>query len=117
MAGDTEPDILDRIHLWGRESSDIEAIILEGSRAIQESPDPYADFDIGIFAVNPDSLLARNLWYESIHQVWVAVHESFIFEHEVIHTRLVIYAGGIKVDFAIYPAYLFKPFLLNKPWA
>jgi aminoglycoside 6-adenylyltransferase len=117
MAGDTEPDILDRILLWGRETRDIEAIILEGSRVIQESPDPYSDFDIGIFAANPDSLLAGNLWYENIRKVWVAVHESFIFEHEVIHTRLVIYAGGFKVDFAIYPAHLFEPFMLKKPWA
>ncbi len=117
MHGKSKSEILTRIIKWGEENRPIQTMILEGSRAILQNPDPAADFDLGIFTNKPVSLHSENEWYRNFYQVWVAVHESFLFENETIQTRLVIYADGIKVDFAIYPAHLFEQFMLKKPWA
>lgn len=61
-----------------------------------------ADFDISVYAETHFPYTTNNQWLSEIGKVWVCVPEKFDRESEIIPTRLVIFEGGLKVDFAFY---------------
>ncbi len=95
-------NILSRIVEWAKREKSIRVLILVGSRARTESVDELADFDISVFAETHHPFTTTNQWLAEIGKVWVCVPEKFDRRGEVITTRLVIFDGGIKVDFAFY---------------
>ncbi len=73
-----------------------------GSRARNAPVDELADFDISVYAETHFPYTTKNQWLSEIGKVWVCVPEKFDREGEIIPTRLVIFEGGLKVDFAFY---------------
>lgn len=94
--------ILTRVIEWAEREKPIRALILVGSRAGKQPVDEFADFDIGIFAETHLPYTQDNEWLFDIRKVWVFVPERFSRKNEIVPTRLVIFEGGIKVDFAFY---------------
>lgn len=94
--------ILSRIIEWAEQEKYIRALILVGSRARKDSVDDLADFDVSVFTETHNPYTANNQWLFEIGNVWVCVPEKFTRKTEIVPTRLVIFEGGIKVDFAFY---------------
>ena len=46
----------------------------------------------------------RDDWLEELGAVWVRVRDEYRHDEARVPTRLVIFAGGVKVDFAFYDA-------------
>lgn len=95
-------NILSPIVEWAELEKYIRVLLLVGSRARNEPVDVLADFDISVFTETHNPYTPSNQWLAEIGKVWVCVPEKFDREDEIIPTRLVIFDGGIKVDFAFY---------------
>lgn len=95
-------NILTRIIEWAEREKRIRALILVGSRAGKESVDEFADFDVGVFAETYLPYTQDDQWLFDLWKIWVYVPEKFDRKDEIVPTRLVIFEGGIKVDFAFY---------------
>lgn len=96
-------EILSKICSWAQGESAIRAAILIGSRAIERGGDELSDYDISLFT-NPQELdIQDDSWLSFIGKHWVCVHEKLPWKDKIIPTRLVIFEGGVKVDFAFYP--------------
>jgi aminoglycoside 6-adenylyltransferase len=80
----------------------VRVLLLVGSRARSESVDELADFDVSVFAEAHHPFTISNQWLSEIGKVWVCVPEKFDRKDEIIPTRLVIFDGGVKVDFAFF---------------
>lgn len=95
--------VLDRIVAWAKQESSIQMILLVGSRAEKAQPDELADYDLSFFCTGELTFLFDSVWLRKFGKVWVAIPERIITDGQVIPTRLVIFEGGTKVDFAFYP--------------
>lgn len=95
-------DILAAIIEWAIEESAIHALLLTGSRAGREPVDTLADLDINVFATGFAPYLADDTWLRRIAQPWVYSSDELTFHDTIVPTRLVIYAGGTKVDYAFW---------------
>lgn len=95
-------EYLSRVVEWARREDDVRALILVGSRAGREPADDLADIDVSVFAKTSEPYTRNSEWLSAIGDVWVCVPDKFARGGEVIPTRLVIFDGGVKVDFAFY---------------
>lgn len=93
-------DILQKIVRWAESEDGIKVLILQGSRAGKVPVDEWADYDISIFCKTPPPYIEAEEWLVRIGPIWVCVKEKVSFDGQVFPTRLVIFEGGIKVDFA-----------------
>jgi aminoglycoside 6-adenylyltransferase len=93
-------DMLSAIVDWGATEERIRAMILTGSRAGKEPIDELSDYDIALFVTDAQPYTVDDRWMSSIDDVWICVHASAEYKNEVYPTRLVIFRGGIKVDFS-----------------
>lgn len=91
-------DPLDRIVRWGESDVRARALLLTGSRARGDA-DAHSDYDVAVFATDPPALAADDRWYATLAPVLVCLP---LGEDGDI-ARLVIYAGGLKVDFSLLP--------------
>lgn len=96
-------EILSSICAWAEAEESIRAAILIGSRAVDGEHDDLSDFDISLFTTQSGSYTQNDQWLSSIYKHWVCVHEKLLWKNSAIPTRLVIFEGGVKVDFAFYP--------------
>ncbi len=97
-------DMLAAIFTWAQKEENIRALALTGSRAHTDAPDFLADFDIALFVIDPRPYLIDDSWLRAIGNVWVSIPERvYVGTREEAHTRLVIFEGGVKVDFALFP--------------
>jgi aminoglycoside 6-adenylyltransferase len=87
---------------WGEEEELVRALVLVGSRAEREPADELADFDVAVFARTYEPYVQDDRWLSSIGHVWVYIPEQYDVEDEIVPTRLVVYEGGVKVDFAFH---------------
>ena len=94
-------NILDRIVQWAQKEDAIKAVMLQGSRAAGMA-DAYSDYDLAIFCSDYDSYIKDEKWLSQIGNVWVCVHEKMHQNNNTFPTRLVIFEGGVKVDFGFY---------------
>lgn len=95
-------DVLDKIIEWGAREEALRALLLVGSRAVREPADHLADLDIGVFATDFTPYLNDDTWIGQIARPWVYSPDQFYFHDTPVPTRLVIYAGGTKVDYSFW---------------
>ncbi len=93
-------EVLQKIINWAQAEDPIRALILQGSRAKERSADELSDYDISVYCKTSKPYTEAEEWLSQIGQVWVCVKETISFIQETFPTRLVIFAGGIKVDFS-----------------
>ncbi len=93
-------DILQKIVRWAEGEDAIKVLILQGSRAGKIPADEWADYDISVFCKTIPSYIETEGWLALIGLIWVCVKEKVSCDGQVFPTRLVIFEGGIKVDFA-----------------
>ncbi|HET7693039.1 MAG TPA: aminoglycoside 6-adenylyltransferase [Gemmatimonadota bacterium] len=96
--------MLERIMRWGIADPDVRGLALTGSRAGPVRPDHLADIDIQVYARSVPRFEATDDWVEALGPAWVRVHDEYRDGEARVPTRLVIFAGGVKVDFALYEA-------------
>lgn len=99
MATLTEKELIK----WAQSEESIEALVLVGSRGTCQRVDTLSDYDLAVFCNSSEPYIKSDRWISHIAKVWVWVPESFMCEETLIPTRLVIFEGGAKVDFAFYP--------------
>lgn len=93
--------LLDKVIQWANAQTDIIALIMTGSRAQPDgSVDAFSDYDLEIFATDPGKYTSSASWITEIRDVWVYVPTTSSRDCETI---LVVFNGGEKVDFSIFP--------------
>ena len=93
--------LIDLTIKWAQKESPIRAIILQGSRAAG-TQDKVSDYDLAVFCSSDELYTQSEAWLSSIGHVWICVHEKIQWKAREIPTRLVIFEGGTKVDFAFF---------------
>ncbi|HIH46745.1 TPA: NUDIX domain-containing protein [Candidatus Woesearchaeota archaeon] len=93
---------------WVQTNPKIKALLLVGSRAQQNMVDELSDYDVSVFTDSISSIINEDQWLNQFGKVWICVHEHKEWEGQSFPTRLVIFEGGIKVDFSFWPTDLLK---------
>jgi aminoglycoside 6-adenylyltransferase len=96
--------IVERAIAWAVDDPDIRRLVLVGSRARLINPDALADVDLQVYAVTTARYTEDERWLSAIGDPWVCVRDEYADGDVRVLTRLVIFDGGVKVDFAFYPA-------------
>lgn len=107
--------MLEQIVEWGKKEKAIKALILLGSRAARNPVDSYSDYDIAVFCDGNESYIESEKWLSQFGQVLVCVKEKVINKGQTFPTRLVIYEGGIKVDFSFFPIQILNEIASSNP--
>jgi aminoglycoside 6-adenylyltransferase len=90
---------LNEIIQWADGRPDIIALIMTGSRAQPNGVvDDLSDYDLEIFTSDPPSYTSSDEWMSDIASVWVYLPTT---SNGRCETRLVVFDGGVKVDFSI----------------
>lgn len=100
-------EILNKIIEWAKSEDSVRGLIVEGSIA-QGQGDGLSDVDISIFVKNIESFVHSDSWIYKMAKIWVYSPDKYDFNNSVIHTKLVIYKGGIKVDYSLWDVSLIK---------
>ena len=94
---------LERIVAWARGQPAIRAALLTGSTARDPGGDGLGDLDIAIFATDITRYTASDDWMAALGAVWLYLPLANDPAAGRYPTRLVIFAGGQKVDFTFSP--------------
>lgn len=89
--------MLEKVLQWAKGEERVRALILTGSRAAAQEPDPLSDYDIALIV--EEGILEDEEWLKAIGPVWICVHEQAMG----YPTRLAIFENGVKVDFSFLP--------------
>ena len=93
---------LARITEWAERQPDIRTIVLTGSRARDDgSVDETSDYDVEVFTTDRAKYETHAGWMEEIGDVWVYLPETRADDRYLM--RLVVFEGGMKLDFALAP--------------
>ncbi|MBA2369933.1 MAG: aminoglycoside 6-adenylyltransferase [Candidatus Protochlamydia sp.] len=92
--------MLEKLIEWGKKEDAVRALILLGSRAGRQSVDAFSDFDISVFCDADESYTEFESWLTQFCNVLVCVKEKVVCKGKIFPSRLVIFEGGIKVDFS-----------------
>lgn len=93
--------MLEKIKKWLTSQPDIQASILVGSDVRTDHPaDQYSDYDIEIYSDAFLEYANSERWLQELGSVWICVREM---TNEDTPARLVIFEGGYKVDFSLFP--------------
>lgn len=98
-----QADLLQRVLHWADTQPAIRAVLLTGSHAEGRQTDALSDYDLALFCVGTIPYVSSDGWLKGIASVWVSVPDQFSFLGLPIPTRLAIFDGGVKCDFAFYP--------------
>jgi len=94
-------DIESRIQAWAQSHPALRAVIVVGSRARTEHPaDEWSDLDLCLFATDVQQF-ANSEFYRAFGEVWLSAFETISQGTEP--EWIVMYAGGLKVDFTFIP--------------
>ncbi len=97
-------DVLARIARWAETRPDVRAVLLTSSRARPGAPvDALSDWDIILYAGDPDALLADPLWPDELGPVLVRLPPAGLEAAWPHPSRLVVYEDGPKIDFMVKP--------------
>jgi aminoglycoside 6-adenylyltransferase len=91
--------MLEKIVKWGKKEDAVRALILLGSRAGRQPIDHFSDYDLFVFCDTDESYTRSESWLTQFGNVWVCVKEKIFCKGKIFPSRLVIFEGGIKVDF------------------
>ena len=94
-----------RLVAWGESDANVRRLVLVGSRAADPVPDELADFDLQVYANEIGPYTRDDAWLAGIGPVWVWVPDEYRDAEIRVPTLLAIFDGGVKVDFAFYPAH------------
>ena len=93
--------LLQRVVEWANRQPDIIALIITGSHARRDDMvDELSDYDLDVFATNPERYTSSAGWMREMGEVWVYLP---LMSSRGCPTRLAIFEGGLKVDFSIFP--------------
>jgi len=96
-----DQDFLNNVVAWANGRTDIVALILTGSRARPDGMvDAPSDYDLEMFTTHPAAYTSSTAWMSDIGKVWVYLPTT----SNGCEMRLVVFDGGVKVDFSILPA-------------
>ena len=101
--------MLEKLIQWGKKEKAIRALILLGSHAGLQTVNKFSDYDLSIFCDTDEYFTESEDWLSQFGNVWVCVKEKVFFAGKTFPSRLVIFEGGIKVDFSF-----FRPDVLNE---
>jgi aminoglycoside 6-adenylyltransferase len=102
-SGGSRDLFLEQILTWAGGQHDLIALIMTGSRARPDGDlDEFADYDLEIFSRQPAKYTEDSQWMNEIAPVWVFL--PLTSSSRGCPTRLIIFEGGLKVDFSILPA-------------
>lgn len=96
--------VLSNVVAWATRDANIRSLVLVGSRARSAPPDDLADIDLQVYAETSEPYTRDDAWLSEIAQMWLCVRDEYSDGDIPVPTRLVIFDGGVKVDFAFYPA-------------
>src|SRR3712207_2966083 len=96
----TADEILANIISWPQGEQSIRALFLVGSRAQNQPVDDLADIDVGVYVETYEPYTQDDRWLWRGGQLWVYIPTHYYRGDDVVPTCLVIYGGGVKVDFA-----------------
>ncbi len=96
-------EILSKIVKWAEKEENVKSLILTGSRARKNAADEWSDYDIAVFCQATKQYTDSENWLKDIGNVWICVKEKISLFENTFQTRLVIFEGGIKVDFSLLP--------------
>jgi aminoglycoside 6-adenylyltransferase len=88
---------------WAEEDAHIRRLVLVGSRALDIAPDDLADINVQVYCDPQARYTHDDGWLAEIGRVWLSVRDEYRDVGIHVATRLVIFEGGVKVDFAFYP--------------
>ena len=92
--------MLQKIIQWAEKEEAVKTLILLGSRASRQPVNDLSDYDIAVFCDTFESYIKTEAWLSALGNVWVCVKEKIFYKNKVFPSRLVIFEGGIKVDFS-----------------
>lgn len=94
-------DFEERIVAWADTQPNIRAVMVVGSMARPtETRNRWSDLDVQLFCTDTSIYAASDDWLANVGDVWLCFRLS---NEEGYPTRLVWFAGGKKVDFALLP--------------
>jgi aminoglycoside 6-adenylyltransferase len=108
------PDtVLERLGGWAARDTRVLAAIINGSRARPGAGlDALSDYDVLLLVDDAERLAADAEWYiDAYGDVLVSIPTRTIIDGIDTHTRLVIYADGVKVDFVLWPPSALERFI------
>ncbi|WP_434638932.1 aminoglycoside 6-adenylyltransferase [Klebsiella sp. I138] len=90
-----------RIRTWAHGNDNVRALVQTGSLARRDGlVDAFSDLDMDIIAQDPVGMAKNDDWIHRFGEVITILHLDAV-DAQSWPTRLVIYAGGIKVDFTL----------------
>lgn len=92
--------MLEKLVEWGKQEDAVRALILLGSRAGQQTVDAFSDYDFSVFCDADASYTGSESWLTQFGNVWVCIKEKVVCKGKTFPSRLVIFEGGVKVDFS-----------------
>ena len=92
--------MIEKIVEWGKKEDAVRALILLGSRAGRQPVDRFSDYDFSVFCNADESYTKAESWLTQFGNVWLCVKEKVFCKGKIFPSRLVIFEGGIKVDFS-----------------
>lgn len=98
---------------WAERLTDIRLMMVVGSRARQIRPaDLYSDLDLSAYVSgSPDRIGAQCLdWLRACAPIWMILDEH----HDDSLSWLILYQGGIKVDFSVTPIHVLHPLIAEQ---
>lgn len=106
--------MLEKIIRWAERESFIQVVILQGSRATLDPIHDLSDYDLAVFCTNFEPYTQSESWLTKIAPPWVCVKEKISFLNKTFPTRLVIFEGGLKVDFSFFTVNVLEDILAKK---
>lgn len=95
---------------WAEDVPDIRAVLVVGSQARQVKPaDEYSDLDITLYVTGKDEQETSTSfqWMRDFAPVWMILEDH----REEAQSWLILYQGGIKVDFSIIAITALQPLI------
>ncbi|MBI2443598.1 MAG: aminoglycoside 6-adenylyltransferase [Candidatus Levybacteria bacterium] len=94
-------ELLQKILAWSERQDTIRVMILAGSLTREDNTaDDLSDLDIGVYATDHEYYGDTDQWMQEIAPVWMYLP---LKSDKDTPSRLVIFEGGVKVDFLFYP--------------
>lgn len=98
---------------WAEHVAEIRTILVVGSQARQIKPaDEYSDLDVSLYVVGGFEYKSNIYlqWMRHFAPVWMILEEH----HDETKSWLILYQGGIKVDFGVTPISSLQTLIDNK---
>ena len=102
-------DVLARLEHWARDEPRVRALVLESSRARDDTPlDAFSDYDVLVGVEDAAAFAADEAWLGAFGPPLVRFRDSIEVSGHTTYARLVLYADGTKVDYLVWPAALLR---------